>query len=254
MQKTALLLALLASASLSAETVRIDGGDFVQPILVDEAEQTTRVDAFRLDTTQVSNGDFLTFTQKAPEWRRDRTPGIFRDGSYLAHWPGPATLGSGDAAADRPVTRVSWYAARAYCQSQEGRLPTMEEWEYVSARLRAVEGQSDEDYARALFSWYTNPGSGDLKAVGSGPETALGIHDLHGLVLEWVEDYQLLFSNGEKIDLLAGSCGDTARFMPEFDEAHYATFLRYQSRSNYDANTTTSTLGFRCAYDLEKSQ
>lgn len=241
----------LTTGPIQAEPVRIDGGHFTQPVLLDNEQRTVRIDGFRLDATQVSNADFLAFLRQAPEWRRDQAPSLFRDNRYLAHWPAPDALGEGDAAPDRPVTRVSWYAARAYCEARGGRLPTLDEWEYASARQREISGQSDEAYAAELFDWYTNPGSGRLAPVGSGPDRGLGIHDLHGLVLEWVEDFQLLVGSGENVDLLAGSCGDTARLMPEFDPAHYATFLRYQSRSNYTAATTTSTLGFRCAYDGE---
>lgn len=252
MRSLMILIALaLPSLPVMAEPVRIDGGTFTQPILSDGQQQETSIADFALDSRQVSNADFLSFLEQQPQWRRDRSPALFRDSGYLAHWPGAMTLGDGDAAPNRPVTRVSWYAARAYCRAQGGRLPRMDEWEYVSARQREAVGQSDAEYAHALFSWYANPGSGNLRAVGTGRGDGLGIHDLHGLVLEWVEDFQLLLGSGENVDLLTGSCGDTARFMPEFDEAHYATFLRYQSRSNYRATSTTSTLGFRCAYDPE---
>lgn len=248
---TGLLLATAAAWAAADQAVRIDGGVFDQPILLDETKQETWIDDFLLDTAQVSNGDFLAFVEAHTNWQRDQAPGLFRDRGYLAHWPGPRTLGEGPAAADRPVTRVSWYAARAYCQARGGRLPTMDEWEYTSIRQRELSGQSDSDYAHALFAWYGNPGADSLGPVASGEAGPLGIHDLHGLVLEWVDDFKLLLTQGDQTNLLAGSCGDTARLMPEFDEAHYATFLRYQSRSNYSPRTTTQTLGFRCAYDPE---
>lgn len=231
--------------------VFIDGGDWELPIVREVATGSGRVEDFLLDARQVTNAEFLDFVRAHPEWRRDRAPGIFRDARYLSHWPRADALGQGNAAADRPVTRVSWYAARAYCRALGGRLPSMTEWEYASERQRQSVGTSPEDYARELFSWYANPGAGSLRSVAEGEAPGLGIHGLHGLVLEWVEDFQLVLGRGDDIDLLTGSCGDTARFLPEFDEAHYATFLRFQSRSNYQPDTTTSTLGFRCAYDPE---
>ncbi|WP_376690072.1 formylglycine-generating enzyme family protein [Wenzhouxiangella sp. EGI_FJ10409] len=253
--RTLLIILLLAlpHAALpeDAGIVLIDGGDWQLPIVREDNGDSGPVDDFLLDSRQVTNAEFLDFVQAHPEWRRDRAPGIFRDRRYLAHWPGPDTLGGGNAAADRPVTRVSWYAARAYCRELGGRLPSMIEWEYASERQRRALGISDDDYAHELFGWYGNPSAGNLRAVADGPAGGLGIHDLHGLVLEWVEDFQLVLGRGDDIDLLTGSCGDTARFLPEFDEAHYATFLRFQSRSNYQPDTTTSTLGFRCAYDPE---
>lgn len=246
-------LLLAPGQRVVAEAVRIDGGLFNSPVLREDAAQERMIEPFLLDTRQVSNAEFLEFVKAHPKWQRDRAPQLFRDPGYLSHWAGPAALASGDAGPDRPVTRVSWYAARAYCRAQGGRLPTMDEWEYASQRQREALGIGDSEYAHALFSWYANPGSGILEAVAQGPADGLGVHDLHGLVLEWVENFQLVLGRGEDIDLLSGSCGDTARFMPEFDEAHYATFLRYQSRSNYLPTSTTSTLGFRCAYDIEET-
>ncbi|MCP1727290.1 formylglycine-generating enzyme required for sulfatase activity [Natronospira proteinivora] len=249
---TALIVCISSQAGISSDrAVRIDGGTFIQPVLLDENQRTLEMESFYLDRAQVSNSDFLDFIQQYPNWRRDQAPGLFRDADYLKHWPEPDALGDGVAGADRPLTRVSWYAARAYCQAQGGRLPSMDEWEYASARQRTLTGQSDDDYADALFAWYSNPGAETLAAVGQGEAGPLGVHDLHGLVLEWVEDFELLLTMGDQTDLLNGSCGDTARMMPEFDAAHYATFLRYQSRSNYSPRTTTTTLGFRCAYDPE---
>ena len=105
----------------------------------------------------------------------------------------------------------------------------------------------DNDYARWVFGWY-----GAQLPVDFVDE-AFGITGMLGLVNEWVEDYQLLLSNGEQIDFGGGSCGDTARLLVKYDSAHYASFLRYQSRSNYTPVSTTSNLGFRCAYPLEGS-
>lgn len=254
MRTLLILLTLSLPVAAMAEDpgiVLIDGGDWELPIVRDDDLDPGRVEDFALDVRQVTNAEFLEFVEANPKWRRDRAPGIFRDDRYLEHWPEPDGLGEGNAAADRPVTRVSWYAARAYCRDLGGRLPTMTEWEYASERQRQSVGTAPEDYAHELFSWYANPGAGSLGPVAQGEASGLGVADLHGLVLEWVEDFQLVLGRGDDIDLLTGSCGDTARFLPELDEAHYATFLRFQSRSNYQPETTTSTLGFRCAYDVE---
>jgi formylglycine-generating enzyme required for sulfatase activity len=254
MRTLLIILTLALPPAVAAEDtgiVFIGGGDWELPIVREASGALDRVDDFLLDTRQVTNAEFLDFVRAHPEWGRDRAPAIFRDARYLSHWPGADALGEDNAAPNRPVTRVSWYAARAYCREIGGRLPTMTEWEYASEKQRQALGIAPEEYAHELFSWYANPGAGALRPVAQGPAPGLGVHDLHGLVLEWVEDFQLVLGRGDDIDLLTGSCGDTARFLPEFDEAHYATFLRFQSRSNYQPDTTTSTLGFRCAYDPE---
>jgi formylglycine-generating enzyme required for sulfatase activity len=87
---------------------------------------------YELDREPVTNAEFLAFVQAHPEWRRDRAPRLFAEPTYLSQWEGPATLGA-RARPEQPVTQVSWYAARAYCQSQGARLPTWYEWEYAAA-------------------------------------------------------------------------------------------------------------------------
>ncbi|MDX3774204.1 formylglycine-generating enzyme family protein [Chromatiaceae bacterium AAb-1] len=247
--KTQLSLAvLLLSAGVQATPVQIDGGWFKSPVLLDADVSEIYIKPFRLDSTAVTNADFLQFVQQQPQWQRGQVPAIFADSNYLRHWAEAQLPGDGNAAPDRPVTYVSWFAARAYCEAQGGRLPTLNEWEYVSATIRSQDQISDSQYARSVFGWYSRPGAEQLKAVTSGQPGSTGIYNLHGLVNEWVEDFQLLMTNGDDADALSGSCGDTARFMAEYDSAHYATFLRYQSRSNYIPQNTTSTSGFRCAY------
>lgn len=248
MKKLASLAVIFCAASALAEPVVIDGGAFQSPLVLDDEIISLPIASFKLDATQVSNRDFQKFVAQNPQWQRGNVPGIFSDANYLSHWQSP--LVAGEAINDLPVTRVSWYAARAYCESQGGRLPGKDEWEYVSQQIRQLDGINDKEYARNVFAWYSNPNSENLKAVGSGTASTNGIHDLHGLVNEWVEDFQLLMSNGDDADLLSSSCGDTARFMANYDTASYATFFRYQSRSNYQPHTTTSTLGFRCAWSL----
>lgn len=240
--------ALLLSATALAAPVQIEGGWFKSPVLLDADTSEIYIEPFLLDSTAVTNGDFLQFVKQHPQWLRGQVPAIFADSNYLRHWMSAQQPGEGNAAADRPVTYVSWFAARAYCEAQGGRLPTLNEWEYVSATIRARDNISDAQYARNIFGWYSRPGAEQLKAAASGEISAVGTYNLHGLVNEWVEDFQLLMTNGDDADALSGSCGDTARFMAEYDSAHYATFLRYQSRSNYIPQNTTSTSGFRCVY------
>ena len=81
----------------------------------------------------VTAADFLAFVRQEPEWRRDEAPPLFVGEGYLASWD--ATLETGEARGPRtrPVTGVSWFAARAYCASRSGRLPTTHEWEYAAS-------------------------------------------------------------------------------------------------------------------------
>lgn len=229
----------LAATAAQAEPVAIDSGTLQLRVLLGD-NTTVSIAPFRLDATPVTNANFVAFVAANPNWARDAAPSVFRDDGYLQ------ALAS--APADYPVTHVSWFAASAYCAAQGGRLPTQDEWEYVAD---ASSHLSPDAYAAMLFAYYADPASHAQRAVGAEPAGRWGVHDMHGLVLEWVEDFQMVAQSSTGDAAIGTSCGDTARYLADNDPAHYVTFLRYQSRSNYTPRTTTSTLGFRCAYDLE---
>lgn len=239
-----MVVGLLSLPVMGSEIVAIPAGSFQQPVVLDKEIQRTEVAAFSVDAAPVSKAAYANFVQAHPEWRRSKAARLFLDGGYLKDW---VTDQEPAGALHEPVTQVSWYAARAYCQSRGGELPSLSQWEYVMSLLREKNNLADNDYARWVFGWY-----GEQRPV-EFVDQALGITGMLGLVNEWVDDYQLLLSNGDQIDFGGGSCGDTARLLVKYDSAHYASFLRYQSRSNYTPATTTSNLGFRCAYPLEEA-
>ncbi|QBL09689.1 formylglycine-generating enzyme family protein [Rheinheimera sp. D18] len=238
----------LSTVAVAADTVVIDAGTFKPAIRLNKTEQNINIAAFALDRNSVSEQQFANFVLANPQWQRSQVPIIFADKDYLRHWQDEVTPAH-SANADTPVTRVSWFAARAYCQAQGGRLPTLNEWEYSVQQWREQQQLSDANYAKLVFSWFSNP-----QQTLFAEQITAGPAGLIGKVNEWVDDFQLLLTNGDDVDALSGSCGDTARFMAEFDTAHYASFLRYQSRSNYRPQSTTSTLGFRCAYSVRSNK
>ncbi|AAV81604.1 MAG: formylglycine-generating enzyme family protein [Idiomarinaceae bacterium] len=237
---------VLLSPLVLADPVLINGGTFEPPVLLDKERLSIEMESFMLDATPVTNQEFLEFVIEQPQWQRDNIAALFHDGNYLKHWDDNTEFAKGKD--NEPVTYVSWFAAREYCSAQGGRLPGLNEWEYASVKYRQQQNISDDDYARNLFAWYSQPHSAKQQTVDPNAEQLMHMHDR---VNEWVDDYQLLLTNGDDVDLLSGSCGDGARFMSSFSNANYATFFRYQSRSDYAPQSATSTMGFRCAYDLE---
>lgn len=233
-----LLLAGTVTA-LAAESVVVPEGNFEHPVLLDRERRTEWVASFRVDARPVSREDYAAFVEAHPHWRRSAVAGLFHDGAYLRGWPSDA---SPDGAPEAPVVQVSWYAARAYCEAQGGTLPSLVQWEYLVDLRRRLNGLSDEDYANAVFAWY-----GEQRPAAF-EDRALGLSGFIGPVNEWLEDYQLLLANGDRVDFGGGSCGDTGRLILRYDSAHYATLLRYQMRSNHAPETTASNLGFRCVY------
>src|SRR5690554_856785 len=237
----------MVAAQAAAEPVVIPAGSYKPIVVLDETVTDLAMAAFRLDATPVTFAQYLEFVKSYEKWQKDQIPAIFHDGHYLNNWPDSLTIPAGHE--NKAVTQVSWFAARAYCSAQGGRLPTLDEWEFASNYHLQQQQISDKSYAQMLFGRHSNPTAYSQQPLNVN---ATSIAHMHDRVNEWVEDFQLLLTNGDNNDLLAGSCGDSARFMADFGDASYATFFRYQSRSNYRAQSTTSTLGFRCAYDMEK--
>ena len=175
---------------------------------------------------------------------------MFADGQYLSHWTQPLDLG--EAGANAPVTRVSWFAASAYCEAQGGRLPTWLEWEYVAASDETRrDARQDPAWRERILGWYSRTGGSALPEVGQTPENIYGVQDVHGLVWEWVEDFNALMisaDNREQGDPdLLRFCG--AGSLSASDRDNYAILMRTAMLSALRANATTRNLGFRCARD-----
>jgi formylglycine-generating enzyme len=207
----------------------------------------TQVHAFAIRVTPVTNGEFLAFVKANALWRRDRIARTFADGGYLQHWEKPLELGA-NVANDQPVTQVSWFAAQAFCESEGGRLPNWYEWEYVAA---ADEAQPDARGSAAwrakILGWYAKPATNALGMVG-GPKNYYGVQNVHGLIWEWVDDFNALLVSADSRnqgdpDRLQ-FCGAGAISLRDRD--NYAVLMRIALLSSLNAVDSTSSLGFRC--------
>jgi sulfatase modifying factor 1 len=210
------------------------------------------VAAFLLMTRPVTNEEFLEFVRHEPNYRRDRIARIFAETGYLAHWSGATVLG--EAVRPRqPVTHVSWFAARAFCASKGFRLPLEAEWERAAvASSTRADASRDARQRKTILDWYATPRA-DLPDVPAGPANFFGVHDLHGVAWEWVDDF-----NNSAVDADAREQGESARdsfcgggALRAEDATDYATFMRVAMRSSLQASYTNANLTFRCAADPE---
>jgi len=210
------------------------------------------VAAFLLAAQPVTNAEFLAFVTAHPAWRRSRVSALFADSSYLAHWTDDLTPGP-SAPLDSPVVRVSWFAARAYARALGQRLPTTAEWELAaSAGYTRPDGKNDPVLQRDLYAWLARPVPAILPSGATARPNLHGARGLHGLVWEWVDDFNTAMVTGESRadsgldrDLFCGAGAIGAKEMTD-----YAAFMRQALRSSLKANNTTTSLGFRCARDL----
>lgn len=246
-----LAAAMPASAQPSESRAVIGPGTFTSVLAPGADVKQATVQRYALDRKPVTNAQFLAFVQAHPQWQRGRAPKLFAEPTYLSHWAGPTDLGA-RARPDQPVTHVSWYAARAYCQAQGARLPSWYEWEYAAAADETrADARQDPAWKERILGWYAQTSGGDLPDVGRTPANVYGVRDLHGLVWEWVEDYTGLMVSSdsrnqgdpEKLKF----CGASALSAENRDE--YAVLMRIAMLSALEANYTTGNLGFRCASD-----
>ena len=176
-------------------------------------------------------------------------PPVLAEQRYLSHWASPTELGAG-ALPGQPVTWVSWFAANAYCESIDARLPTWTEWEYAAAadELR-TDARDDPAWRQRILAWYSRPSTEALPRAGLQMANAYGVRDLHGLVWEWTDDYSSLLVEAD--NRTQGDpdntrfCGAGAISMDDRD--NYAVLMRVAMLSSLDGKDATTNLGFRCA-------
>ncbi|MBI2516230.1 MAG: formylglycine-generating enzyme family protein [Opitutae bacterium] len=232
--------------------VRIPAGVYVPLFRTTKDPAQVNVAAFLLDAQPVTNAEFLAFVTANPKWRRSQVSPLFADSSYLENWAGD--LQPGDRAPlHAPVVRVSWFAARAYARWAGKRLPMTAEWELAAgAGYTRPDGKNDEALNRDLYAWLARPVPAVQADVATAKPNFHGVRGLHGLVWEWVDDFNTAMVTGESRadsgldrDLFCGAGSVGAK-----DTSDYAAFMRMALRSSLKGNNTTSSLGFRCAQSL----
>lgn len=228
------------ASKISARSVKIAGGTY-SPLFREPDEGDRKISSFQFDKYPVTRSQFQDFLSRHPRFLPEAMPARLADSNYLEGWiGGQAPSGT----SDWPVTSVSWFAARAYCQSVGGRLPRVDEWEFA-ARAEKKEN------LQQILNWYSQPADALRSVKVLKPDPATGLAGMHGIVWEWVEDFSSVIVQGD-----SRSSNDTdkdlfcaAGAMKAKRPEEYATFMRFAFRSSLKAKSAARSLGFRCAYD-----
>jgi formylglycine-generating enzyme required for sulfatase activity len=150
-------------------------------------------------------------------------------------------MASGDLA--RAASGLSLDAARAYCRSRGGRLPTDDEWLVAAAGpkpRRYPWGDTGAVCRRGAWGLVSGPCAHEAAAgpdtVGAHPDgdTDLGLHDMAGNVAEWTR------SGGARAKV--GSVAEVTRRRSRPSSRTWA-YRDVDGASRADA-------GVRCAYDV----
>ena len=122
---------------------------------------------------------------------------------------------------NRPVEKVSWFAAMKFCrrlteiESQAGRLtadyafqlPTESEWEYAcrAGTTTAYSWGNGINSSRANYNYGNDPNR-PMK-VGQFSPNSWGFHDMHGNVMEWVSDWSDSYPEERMLDPMGPATG-----------------------------------------------
>ena len=246
---------------------------FLRPVKDLPAERTNSVGmAFRL----VPAGKFLMGApDDEPGWNRHESPVhsvLITKPFYLGVGPvtqsqfaavmgfNPSYFGAKlGGQSNWPVESVTWGDAAQFCEKLERldaeekagsvyRLPSEAEWEY------ACRGDESMPYffgqklstKQALFATGTKATPTAPAPAGNSPSNKFGLLDMHGNVLEWVNDWYSAgaYMEAVKTDPQGPDCG-TLRVCRGGSWSMHPPECRSAARRPYSPNHAANSLGFR---------
>ncbi len=214
--------------------------------------QTVQLSPIAMRRRLVSIRDFEAFVRTHPYWQKGRGSLLVQGTDYLKNWQQPLQSGM-ESTDQQPVTWVSWYAARAYCASEGGRLPTWFEWERVAAASGTdADARNKPGYAQHhLDQWLAFAVTPPQGVTVNNSPNYYGLYDLHGAKWEWLEDYAAMFPSADPRDPGEGSslalCGGAA--LAFRDRRDYTLMLGVAALTALRPDDSSASVGFRCVRD-----
>ena len=114
-------------------------------------------------------------------------------GSNPSSFQNPSSQVPAEQVPNRPVEQVSWNMIQGFEAATGLRLPTEAEWEYAcragtQTAFNLPPNGTNNDNLAGQLGWFGSNSSWQTRPVGQKQANNLGLHDMHGNVLEWCED------------------------------------------------------------------
>ena len=130
------------------------------------------------------------------------------------------------------------------------RLPSEAEWEFAcrGGTVTAFNNDSNDDALLGEIAWYGSNSDGQTRPVGLKPANALGLHDMHGNVFEWVADWYAsdYYASSPSVNPTGPSDG-TVRVLRGGSWQSISRWARSSARNNSAPDTVSDRFGFRVA-------
>jgi formylglycine-generating enzyme required for sulfatase activity len=166
-----------------------------------------------------------------------------------------------DGGSDAPVENVSWDDCQEFVRklnhkesTLKYRLSTEAEWEYACRSGRAsafanggiTESGCSFDANLNDMGWYCANSRQKTHPAGQKKPNAWGLHDMHGNVWEWCQDWFGKYPSGQVTDP-KGALFGPERVIRGGSCLNYAEKCRSAYRFSYQSNIKNKNIGFRVA-------
>ena len=166
----------------------------------------------------------------------------------------------------RPVEQVLWNDATNYCAALTQRervagrigtnsvyrLPTEAEWEYACRGWTSTRYSYGDDPGHTNltnYAWYRDNSGGETHPVGQKLPNPWGLHDMHGNVWEWCQDWFELYAGGIAVDPRGPGTGSYRVLRGgswyDFSDWHFARHCRSANRDGIYPDSGFRDIGFR---------
>ena len=156
--------------------------------------------------------------------------------------------------AKNPVGEVSWDDVQGFIEKLNAkgaggfRLPTEAEWEYACrAGSTTAYCFGDDEQGLYSYAWYRDNSGYEEHPVGGKKPNAWGIHDMHGNLWEWCQDWYGKYPSGSVTDP-GGPASGSCRVLRGGSWSYYPASCRSAIRLRVNPRTPGFTFfGFRVA-------